>query len=223
MLLSGIFMPKVSPLVCRLHHILWRCSSAYSSTHHHTNKTHYDTLGVEKTASKREIRSAFLTLSKRHHPDINKRNDAHKHFMEINEAYNVLHNPASRYQYDMKLFAVKPGAVYAHPPNMASQFYQFDDNYRNMSEEEWARVYHKTMPRRNHGPLILFLFSLMVVGTIGHSVRISASHKQFQKAADEESRRNNLIYNSVRERAANSTVSEQLEKLSRTVQRQQSK
>ena len=53
-------------------------------------KNYYDILGVSKTASADEIKSAYRNLAKKYHPDINKTEGAAEKFKEINEAYEVL-------------------------------------------------------------------------------------------------------------------------------------
>ena len=63
------------------------------------SKDYYKILGVEKQASKDEIKKAFRKLAHEHHPDKNQGNDAK--FKEINEAYTVLSDDVKRQQYDM--------------------------------------------------------------------------------------------------------------------------
>jgi curved DNA-binding protein len=64
-------------------------------------KDYYATLGVAKTASEKEIKQAFRKLARKHHPDVNPGDKvAEAKFKEINEAYEVLGDPASRKKYD---------------------------------------------------------------------------------------------------------------------------
>ena len=58
---------------------------------------YYDRLGVSRTASPKEIKTAFRKLAAKHHPD--KGGDS-KTFQEINEAYQVLHDQEKRAMYD---------------------------------------------------------------------------------------------------------------------------
>ena len=63
-------------------------------------KDYYETLGVNKTATDAEIKSAFRKKAKEYHPDVNKEPGADAKFKEIGEAYSVLGDSAKRKQYD---------------------------------------------------------------------------------------------------------------------------
>lgn len=60
----------------------------------------YDVLGVGKTASKEEIKSAYRKKALEWHPDRNKSSDAEEKFKEINEAYEILSNDQKKSAYD---------------------------------------------------------------------------------------------------------------------------
>jgi curved DNA-binding protein len=64
-------------------------------------KDYYKILGVERNASKEEIKRAYRKLALKTHPDRNPGNaKAEEHFKEINEAYQVLSDPEKRSRYD---------------------------------------------------------------------------------------------------------------------------
>ena len=70
------------------------------------DKTYYETLGVSKTASADELKSAYRRLAKQYHPDLYagkpeaEKKDAEEKFKEINHAYSVLSDPQQRAAYD---------------------------------------------------------------------------------------------------------------------------
>ncbi|MBR1414854.1 MAG: molecular chaperone DnaJ [Prevotella sp.] len=64
-------------------------------------RDYYEVLGVAKTASEEEIKKAYRQIAIKYHPDRNPGDkEAEEKFKEAAEAYNVLHDPQKRQQYD---------------------------------------------------------------------------------------------------------------------------
>jgi len=63
-------------------------------------RDYYEVLGVQKNASKDQIKDAYRKLAMQYHPDRNKEAEAEDKFKEISEAYAVLSDDQKRGQYD---------------------------------------------------------------------------------------------------------------------------
>ena len=65
-----------------------------------TKRDYYEVLGIDKNASKDEIRRAYRKLARKYHPDVNKEPGAEEKFKEAKEAYEALYDDQKRAQYD---------------------------------------------------------------------------------------------------------------------------
>src|SRR5207248_3180788 len=88
-------------------------------------RDYYETLGVSKTASDEEIRSAFRKLARKYHPDVAKdKKTAEEKFKEINEAYEVLSDPEKRKKYDQLGANWNQPGGFQPPPDWGGGFQQ---------------------------------------------------------------------------------------------------
>lgn len=80
-------------------------------------KDYYATLGVARDASDDDIKKAFRKLARQYHPDVAKdKKVAEDKFKEINEAYEVLSDPAKRQKYDQLGAGWQDGGGFDVPP-----------------------------------------------------------------------------------------------------------
>lgn len=63
-------------------------------------RDYYDILGLDKNASKDDIKKAYRKLARKYHPDVSKEPNAAEKFKEVKEAYEVLSDEQKRAQYD---------------------------------------------------------------------------------------------------------------------------
>ena len=64
-------------------------------------RDYYEILGVSRDADDKQLKKAFRKFARKYHPDLNPNNkEAEQRFKEVNEAYEILSDPAKRKQYD---------------------------------------------------------------------------------------------------------------------------
>jgi curved DNA-binding protein CbpA len=91
-------------------------------------KDYYQVFGVEKVANDQQIKKAYRKLAHRFHPDKNTSDNADQIFQEINEAYEVLGDPAKRQWYD-NVLANPLSELIPDPPVSSSPVHR-DPAYR---------------------------------------------------------------------------------------------
>jgi len=101
--------------------------------------SYYEVLGVDKKASKTDIKKAYRTLALKHHPDRNRGNEKEAEilFRDISEAYEVLSDTESRADYDRSLKRGGGGdfrsfrSRHQGSNNHRDPFAQFNDLFKN--------------------------------------------------------------------------------------------
>src|SRR5512136_2511657 len=84
-------------------------------------RDYYKVLQVDREADPEVIAAAYRRLSLKYHPDTNRAGDATLRMQEINEAYEVLKDPAKRARYDLEREAQTLGSSHGEPRRHAPE------------------------------------------------------------------------------------------------------
>ncbi len=88
---------------------------------------YYSVLGVDRTASTKEIKKAFRALAQKYHPDNNPGDaESEARFKDVNQAHEVLSDPKVRAEYDQARDAFSRGA-YVGGPGGGTQYVRVED------------------------------------------------------------------------------------------------
>ena len=132
-------------------------------------RDYYEVLGISKTASKDEIRSAYRQMAKKYHPDINHDPDAPKKFQEVQEAYDVLSDDNKRAAYDQYGFAAfnqgsstgGTGNPFENAGFTSADFGSFDDLFDSILNGGRRRQRGSSGPQKGNDTLYRVKISFM--------------------------------------------------------------
>ncbi|KAH8293002.1 hypothetical protein KR054_004497, partial [Drosophila jambulina] len=114
----------------------------------HRYENYYQVLNVPVCSSDQEIKSAFIELSKKYHPDANTQTRDSEVFIKICEAYKTLHRQNTRQQYDSRLRMERQG-VTSHSDTafssrqMSTRWSQYQSAMRNKQKSRSSQTFPK--------------------------------------------------------------------------------
>jgi len=122
---------------------------------------YYETLGISKTASEKEIKQAYRKLARQHHPDLHQgdaKAKAEETFKLINEAYEVLGDPDKRSKYDQLGMNWQAGDNNhfdpSNPAGNQTYTYQRSANFDNSNfgfSDFFSSIFGQDFTRGEHG------------------------------------------------------------------------
>ncbi len=128
-------------------------------------QNYYEILGTSKDATQDEIKKAYRQKSKMYHPDINKSDNAEAMMKKVNQAYDVLGDPAKRQQYDTmgsNPYQNQGGQQYYGRQTYTSADEFFEEFMRQFyGQQQQRQQYYQQQPRRRVFNPLSFLFRMM--------------------------------------------------------------
>ncbi|CAO1634730.1 unnamed protein product [Sympodiomycopsis kandeliae] len=109
-----------------------------------SNRDHYQTLQVERSASMKDIKNSFYALSKKYHPDVNRNDEgAKKKFQDVSEAWSILGDEKNKREYDRQLRYGSMGRSGSYSSGMAPRSYDGSDNTSRRARASYAWDYQR--------------------------------------------------------------------------------
>ncbi|XP_050082000.1 dnaJ-like protein 60 isoform X3 [Anopheles aquasalis] len=191
---------------------IFQTTSIRQSNCRYAHRNHYAVLKLQPDCSAREVRAAFIQLSKELHPDANvgsSRKNDNQSFVELLEAYKILSKPDSRAAYDYELslgrdFKTNDQPIFHRP---------WSSGHKHYSTEEQPYYGIKGVKKVSNWTIVVFCAIFMLFGIVVQTVAISKSFTFKRNQLDEFSRQNAIQHAEVREEAEKYGNKAQIERM----------
>ncbi|XP_076685968.1 uncharacterized protein LOC143377976 isoform X2 [Andrena cerasifolii] len=185
----------------------------YGNYGHHQRYqcNHYDVLHIPSNATHKEIKDAYIKLSKEMHPDSGSKG-SHAEFVKINEAYRVLSKMNKRQEYDRSLkynnVSYQNFSEHSSYQNAQCDYQRYwDANMRNNSNIYWDRK------EQNLARSVMMCLGIMFFGTIIQVLLLQKSLVFDRQALLDKSAQYQTEYEEIKREAKHKTTEEQLQRI----------
>jgi len=178
------------------------CVNSFHSSSGPDRQTHYEVLGVERNATKDQIKEAYIKLGKEFHPDklrlsedrkkltklqrVRKAEDDHVHFVKINLAYSVLSKSQSKKEYDLGLAGTNDPLSYGPngPQGKGSQTTTRYYQPKNFNDRAMHYGYHVDPNYTYHKSTYWVAAGCIVFAIVGYIIHYKIAYLAFEQQRD---------------------------------------
>ncbi|KAK0087758.1 hypothetical protein PV325_000136 [Microctonus aethiopoides] len=206
-----------------------RCTQRKYGTERKSN-TYYEILQVPNDATKKDIRLAFLKLSKEMHPDKSSKGDkaSHDDFIKINEAYNILSKDDSRREYDSALLYNNNRYKTTFRPSNETVYYYRDSMWHDLRTHKSRRKYrfsnegyYRTAKNYNtnqyHNKIAVLCIIIFLLSSAIQAALVSSGSAYRLKRIQEQNEKYMAEYNIIRSEAIELTRNDSIDVLSNKI------
>ncbi|XP_055546005.1 dnaJ-like protein 60 [Wyeomyia smithii] len=173
---------------------------------------HYEVLNLNPSCTSKEIRDAFIRLSKELHPDTktntNKRTVNEKSFVQLLDAYKVLSKPEARASYDHELF------LQARAAGHQTQYQSWQPDTTKYHDADPKSYYGiKGIEKVSNWKIMLICLIFMLIGVSIQMIAINKSFTFNRDQLDEISRKSAVMHAEVRAEAESRGNDAQIERM----------
>lgn len=182
-------------------------------------RDYYEVLGLKSDCTQKEIRNAFVILSKECHPDRNMNTEgssdakSNQDFIQVMEAYQVLSKPHSRANYDLSMKGIDT-VNYIRRDTVYEPWKPDTMSYSEKGPHYSPYYGVKGMKKVNNSRIVIACVLFCVFGALLQAFAIFSSSAIYRRdVTDKKSARLSANYDAVREEVAKNGKDGQLERM----------